>query len=401
MNAATAQKSGTRANVGTAVAKTVPGTNKNKEVAQSQVNTVEAMEVSSIPRRQTFARFVTAFLFRLEQSKIGLRNLIVGGNGSHPRIGEHHEREIQAIYTEMVTVDFQLSHEDLVLMRAVKDDCRLGVTDRFYEACRILDVLLPRFKDRPEGTTDVPFAAPLEGEPILSWEQITEMFVNENPAYIRKRISQICLEENTSILPLPEGMEIDDLETCEGLWLVNQNSNEGVVLSAALNYNQAELRAANMPRFTYIARAMGALREITETVPSSRNQTMQYVTGAGNALFTYFTTQREDETDIEAIDLFGNYRNFRTNLGWHRESAVSIITRLNNGKPAYKDLLNLAKRYRGIHYWGLEALIRQTVPLMKGMFEAPESREEVIKWLKNCGVLESYQKHKRFHVKMG
>lgn len=356
--------------------------------------------ISLIPRRQTLSRIIHRFLEMMDDQKIPTKNIIITGGGSFPRIHADYQARIEAIYDAVILKEFNLDHEDQILLRTVNDDCRHGLTDKFYDISRILEIYLPRYKDKGDVQSSQTYAKPLEGEQILSWEEITDLFVNESLPYIRKRISQTCLEENTSILPIPEDGEIADLEMADGEWLVNQASNEGIALQAVLNYNVTDLRRIQMPRFQYISKAMGPLREITEIVPTSRIATMRFVTCGANALFAYFRVPRDDETDIEAIDLFSSYQNFRGALGSHRENAMSILTRLNNGKPAYKDLLNLARRYRGLHYWGLETLIRQTIPLLKMMFEAKESREEVVTWLRSSGVLDSYQKHKRFYVKM-
>lgn len=373
------------------------GTTEPAKIVQAQP--VEQVHHSVFPRRATFSRFVVAFGQEMEKENIPFRNLIIQGRpGSHASIHDNYAGPIANIYENLVNKVFQFEHEDLILMRAVKDDSRNGLTDKFNEICRVLEILLPRYKDRGDATSDRAYAEPLIGDPVLSLEEVVRLFLNENPSYIRRRISEVCQVENPSIPPQPEQNEIQDLEMVDGEWLVAQNSTEGIALTAAMNYTPAELRSANIPRFSYISRAMPSLREIADTT-SSKNNVMNYVNGAGNAFFVYLNNVQEDESDIEALDLFGMYRNLRVTLNVYRTTAKSILIRLNNGKPAYRDLLNLVTQYRGTLFWGLEPLVRQTIPVMRTMFESPECQREVIRWLKNSGVLESYQKHKRFHFR--
>lgn len=351
------------------------------------------------PRRQMLARVIFSLLEKLKERGISTKNLIVGGGSGFNHITSEYEKEVKEIANAVLVTKFNFSHSDLILLRTVNNDSRHGLTDRYHDASRILEICLPRFKDKGTDAVGQSYAEPLKGEHILTWDQITELFVNEPVAYIRKRITQLCIDENTSILPLPEDNETSDLEFADGEWLINQGSTEGIALQAVLNYLPSDLRKTDIPRFQYISRALAPLREITELTPVSKTPTMKFITGGANALFSYMRIVREDETDIEAIDLFGSFQNFRGSIGSHRETALSVQVRLNNGKPAYRDLLNLARRYRGLHYWGLETLARQVVPLMKPMYESEASREETVNWLLSCGVLEAYQKHKRFYVK--
>lgn len=352
---------------------------------------------SPYPRRQVLSKFMLSFNERLKANKI-VPNQVISSQGSSIRIHHSAHDTVKAAYEDTVKA-FNLSHDDLILFRAVNDDTRYGVTDETYDLTRIIDLFLPRFKDRSDSPQEVSFASPLKEEKIVTTEEAVAMFLDETQGYIRRRISQVLIEENKSLLPVFEPVEQQDLEEADGEWLINQSSGESLALQAAVNYSPAELRKANMPRFTYLSKALEPLTLVADTTPASKTPLMVFLTQGSNALFAYMRTPRQDDSDIEAIDLNGTYRNLRNNLGFFRENALSILTRIRNGKPAYRDLLNLARRYRGLHHWGVEALIRLTVPLLKPMFDAPESRKHVVEWLIASGVIESYQKHKRFYLK--
>lgn len=367
----------------------------NKSVSNKEQNIVR-----SFPRDFIFSQLLQRMLDAFDANGIPTRNVVAGVGTKNARIMDTYVDKVNELYKKIVREEFGFSYDDLLLMRAVKDDVRLGVTDRLYEMCGILDVLLPRYNARTQEADAAhvqAHAVPLAGDPVMTLEQIVEMFINENGAYQRKTFGKVCLEMNTSILPRPTDEEIADLESAEGTWIIKQESTEGAALQAALNYSPSELKDANMPRFTYIASAMAPLREIADNSPRAKNNALAYVTGAANALYIYLAIQRGDDSDIEAGMLFSKYRNFRTNIGWHRDQAVSVLTRLSNGKPAYKDLINMSKRYYGIHFWGLDTLLRVTIPMLKPMYDCPKTRPEVIKWFDSCGVLEVYQQHKKFH----
>lgn len=298
-----------------------------------------------LPTRQLLAELMLYFEQDLRENSIPIKNLLVKTSNFY-KVQPQHEKKVREIF-ESVLRDTKFYGNDPAILRAFLDDTRHGVVGHLQDICQILDVLVPRHRDIARSHPADMYVQPLEGDPVLTADQVVAMLITEPSEYIRRRIQWVCQRDNPSIPDQPTDEQIKDMEMAEGTWMVTQTSNEGIALSAALNYSPTEVRDTEIPRFAYISKALAPLREMTMITPNGNSPVMKFVCGAANALLRYMQSnangespQRQDSI-AEAIDLFNSCHYFRHSLGSHREMASSVILRLNNGKPAYIDLTNL------------------------------------------------------------
>ena len=360
--------------------------------------------------RVTLARVVQYFEEDLIAKGLPIKNLTVGKNG-HYKIVSQHEEAVREIYEDIVGTVFDANVNgepelDYSVFRAYLDDSRHGVTGQLQAVMQILDILVPRHREVAK-TPDEYHVVPFDRDVVFTTNEATQSFLQENSDYIRRKIQSVCQRTNLSIPELGTPEELADMRRAEEDWLFGNNQEESFNIAKALNVPQKELQKLDLgPRFSYIARVLPAIQEISKTTPNGSNPAMLFVTGAGNVLMRFMgsTATKElntnDPKEGEVIDLFNACHYFRHSLGHHREMATSILLRINNGKPAYTDIINLVSRYRGLHMWGLENLVRRLVPIMGEMYNNSYCRDEVVSWLDSCEILHRYQENKKFYFKI-
>lgn len=335
----------------------------------------------------------------IERKGIDLRTCVTTKGDRTVIRDQNDERVIREIMDSAVG-DLNLDEQELVLLRATNDDNQYSISGDIYEVGKILDWYLPRYKDMA-GSDHIVTRLP-EGV-VCSVSEATEMLLNEPTAYTRKLIYFAMTITSELSADLPSNKELEDLESRELEWLSNQNSQEEVILKASLNFSATRLREADdHPRLRYIAKQLPVVRAISELNHHSDVPMVRFVVSMANVLFTAMSDDGNTldvESMMEISDLFSACRNFRSSIAANRDMALSVLRRINNGKPAYQDMVSVIRKHRGATNWGFDITLRRIVPCLKTLCESEDTRQAIEECLYSTGVLNSYKQHKGFTLK--